>query len=404
MISLVIPTFNEARRLGKSLELLLQFLNSYQEEVEVIIADDGSTDPTVKVAEGFTSKFKQFKILRLPHKGKGAAVRAGFLESTGEIVVFTDADFSTPISEIDKLVGKINDGFDIAVGSRALDRSLIKTHQNFFREGMGKVFNFFVQTVAVPGISDTQCGFKAYRRETCQILFEKQIIHGFAFDVEVLYLARKHGFKVVEVPVLWYNDPDSSVNPVRDSIVTFYELFKIRFTHSKEKVSLADKTIYQFYKKKTFLKFGVVGLSSTFVDFFGYYFWTRVVGLEPLVANPFSVEVAIIWGFCLNNLWTFGERQHSKNLFGKFIVYQFVTFGGLVFSQIQILIYIHILNLPDLLAKFISIPLVAIFNYMIHNRWTFRDVSHGKGRTLPFIFLILGLVLLYLILSRLILS
>ncbi len=404
MISLIIPCYNEARRLSKSLTQLLEFLKTYDEEVEVIIVDDGSTDPTAAVAEGFSHQFNNFKILKLPHQGKGNAVKNGFLQSHGEIVVFTDADFSTPITEIDKLVSQIKSGADIAIGSRAVDRSLVKEHQNFFRESMGKTFNLVVQAVAVPGIADTQCGFKAFRRDTTKILFEKQVISGFAFDVELLYLARKHGLKVVEVPVLWYNSPESSVSPLKDSAITFYELFKIRFTHSKEKVSVVDKTIYQLYRKKTFLKFAIVGVSATFVDFFGYYFLTRRIGLQPLAANPISVETAIIWGFFLNNLWTFGEREHSKSLFGKFLVYQFVTFGGLIFSQIQILVYIHLLGLPDLLAKLISIPFMAVFNYILHNRWTFRDVKHGDSPALLISILIIALFLVYLILSRLILT
>lgn len=400
MISLVIPAFNEEKRLGKSLELLSDFLKSRSEEFEVIVADDGSTDNTQAVAGQYSKEFKNFKITTLPvNKGKGAAVNAGFKEASGDTVVFTDADFSTPITEIDKLLSKIDQGFDIAIGSRAVDQTLVKKHQNWVREMMGKFFNFLVQQVAVPGVKDTQCGFKAFNRSTTEKIFEKQVIFGFGFDVELLYLARKLSLRVAEVPVLWFNDEASKVNPIKDSIVTLYELFKIRFTHSKEKVSWLDKLINQLYRRRTFAKFVMVGLSATFVDFFGYLALTRLFDLKPLTANPISVESAIIWSFSLNNLWTFAKAGHQKSLFSRFITYQFVTFGSLLFSQIQIFIYLHVLGIPDLVAKLITLPTVAIFNYSIHKRWTFRAASAGKAPVIPFIILIFSLLLLYLILT-----
>ncbi len=399
MISLVIPAFNEENRLGKSLEQLSEFLKTRPEEFEIIVVDDGSTDATAEIAQGFLNRLPNFRVVNLPfNHGKGAAVNRGFKESQGEVVVFTDADFSTPITEIAKLLAKIEDGYDIAIGSRAVDRSLVKEHQNFFRELMGKTFNLIVQTVAVKGIRDTQCGFKAFNRATTARIFEKQVIFGFGFDVELLYLARKLELKVAEVPVLWFNNESSKVSPIKHSIIVFYELFKIRFTHSKEKVSLLDKFVYQLYRRKTFVKFVIVGMSATFVDFFGYLLLTRLFNLSPLTANPISVESAIIWGFFLNNLWTFSKADHQKKLFTRFLTYQFVTFGSLLFSQIQIFLYLHVLNLHDAVAKLITLPTVAIFNYSIHKRWTFRDASSGKAPVLQFVIFILGLLLIYLLL------
>ncbi len=401
MISLIIPAFNESKRLGNSLGLLAKFINAQTNEFETIVVDDGSSDNTAEVAQNSAGQFKNFKVLSIPHRGKGAAVNAGFKEASGDIVVFTDADFSTPITEITKLLSKINDGFDIAIGSRAVDRSLVKQHQNLLRETMGRGFNLVVQRLAVKGIQDTQCGFKAFNKAATSKIFDKQIIFGYGFDVELLYLAQKLGLKIAEVPVLWYNDRSSKVSPVKDSAITFYELLKTRFTHSKEKASFFDKFLYQLYRRKTFVKFVLVGLSATFVDFFGYILLTRIFGLQPLVANPINVEGAIIWSFALNNLWTFGRQNHQKKLFGKFIIFQFVTFGGLLLSQIQIFLFVHVLNLPDIIAKFITLPTVAIFNYSIHKRWTFRDVSSGSAPLLLFITLILGLLLLYLLMISL---
>ena len=400
MISLVIPAFNEEKRLGSSLQKLAAFLKERPEEFEVIVVDDGSSDKTLQLAESFSQNFANFKVLSLPtNQGKGAAVNAGFKTALGDIVVFTDADLSTPITEIDKLLSKLEAGYDIAIGSRAVDRSLVKEHQNFLRELMGRTSNLLIQIVAARGIKDTQCGFKAFNTTTTQKIFEKQVIFGYGFDIELLYLARKLGLKVAEVPVLWYNNQASSVSPIKDSIITFYELFKIRFTHSKERASLVDRFVHQFYRRSTFTKFVIVGLSTTFVDFFGYLLLTRLFNLNPLTANPISVETAIIWSFTLNNLWTFSKANHQKKLLSRFLTYQFVTAGSLLFSQIQIFLYIHLLNFPDALAKLITLPTVAVFNYSIHKRWTFREARAGKGPVLLFIILILSLLLLYLILT-----
>lgn len=234
MISLIIPTFNEAERLPNSLEKLREFLKNFNKEVEVIISDDGSSDSTVSIAESFITKVPNLKIISFPkNKGKGFAVNQGFKTAKGEIVIFTDADFSTPITEIDKLLEKIDSGFDIAIGSRAIDRSTVKKHQNYFREFMGRAFNVLVQIIAVKGVADTQCGFKAFRKSSCSEIFENQTIWDFGFDVELLYLAQKKGLKICEVPIIWFNNPASRVNPFRDSIKTFFDLIKIRLVHYK---------------------------------------------------------------------------------------------------------------------------------------------------------------------------
>lgn len=234
MISLVIPTFNEEKRLRASLELLVEFLKNFKFDTEIVIADDGSSDKTIEIAKSFEGRIKNFKIVGLgKNTGKGFAVNQGFFHSKGDIVIFTDADFSTPIKEVSKLVEPLMTGYDIAIGSRALDRSTVKRHQNIFREMMGRAFNILVRTLTVKGISDTQCGFKGFRREVSQTLFEKQTIWDFGFDVELLYLAQKQGLKIIEVPVLWFNDPRSSVNPIRDSVRAFFDLIKIRLVHYK---------------------------------------------------------------------------------------------------------------------------------------------------------------------------
>lgn len=401
MISLIIPAFNEAKRLPASLEKLFNFLKTFPEEMEVIVVDDCSSDATFEVASAFKNKIKNLKVLRLEKNlGKGWAVKNGFLAASGDIVIFTDADFSTPIEEMSKLTEKINQGYDIAIGSRALNRDLVKKHQNPLRELMGRAFNLFVQLIAIKGISDTQCGFKAFKKATTTDIFEKQVIYDFGFDVELLFLARKKGLRIAEVATLWYNDPSSRVNPIKDSLLSLYDLFKIRLFHSEGKQSWLDKLLYPIYKKRTFTKFALVGVTGTAIDYISYTLLTRVFDLSPLKANPIGVELAILWNFTLNSLWTFSQRSNQKGLVNKFLTFQLVSLGGLMLSQIQILLYTHYFSIQDLISKALTIPVVAIFNYVINNRWTFKENSQKNSFTTIFMFLILVLFGLYLLLVK----
>src|SRR4030042_1076107 len=163
MISIVIPTYNEEKRISSSLEKVVSFLKNRVEEFEIIVSDEGSSDKTGEKVEDFKGRIKNLKLIKSERKSwarKGLAVNKGVLAASGDIIVFTDADFSTPIEEIDKLLSKLNAGYDIAIGSRALDRSTVKRHQNIFRETMGRIFNILVRILTVRGIVDTQCGFK----------------------------------------------------------------------------------------------------------------------------------------------------------------------------------------------------------------------------------------------------
>jgi dolichyl-phosphate beta-glucosyltransferase len=204
-------------------------LNNKGYKYEIIVVDDGSSDDTVAIAKAFGGNVSVLS--QSSNMGKGAAVRRGMLTATGDIRIFTDADFSTPIYEIEKILPKIEAGADICIGSRALDPSMIKEHQPFYREFMGKTFNQFVQVLFFKGISDTQCGFKGFTRAAAEKIFLKAKINGFSFDVELLYLASKAGLRVEQVSVEWYNDARSKVNPVKDSLMMLIELFRIKRIH-----------------------------------------------------------------------------------------------------------------------------------------------------------------------------
>jgi dolichyl-phosphate beta-glucosyltransferase len=226
--SLIIPAYNEERRLGETLKNIINFLKNNYDNFEIIVVDDGSTDKTCDIVRSFDN----LKLIELgTNQGKGAAVRKGILSATGKIRIFTDADLSTPITEFPKAIEYLNQGYDIFIGSRALDHSLIKKHQPFYRELMGKTFNKFVQILVLWGIKDTQCGFKAFTANAAEAVFSKAVIDRFSFDVEALFIARKLKLKIAEVPVEWYNDEGTKVNALKDSFNMFLDILKIRSLH-----------------------------------------------------------------------------------------------------------------------------------------------------------------------------
>lgn len=228
-ISVVIPAYNEERRLPNTLRTIIDFVSVRNEEFEIIVVDDGSKDSTYNSAKEFGDSIYVYTLEK--NSGKGAAVRKGVLEATGDLIFFTDADLSTPIYEMDKLLNDLKNSFDISIGSRAVDYSMIKVHQPFYREFMGKTFNKIVQLLVIKGIKDTQCGFKGFKNKVAKEIFSKTLIDGFSFDVEVLYIARKLNYKISEVPVEWYNDQQTKINPIKDSYKMLKEIFKIRKLH-----------------------------------------------------------------------------------------------------------------------------------------------------------------------------
>ncbi len=230
-ISIIIPAYNEESRIGKSLLSALEYLQKFGLTFEIIVVDDGSTDNTAQVSGSID---KCVRVLVQPaNTGKGAAVRRGMLEACGKIRLFSDADFSTPVYELPKIVGALNDGYDICIGSRALRPELIKKHQPFYREFMGKTFNKIIQIVLFKGIKDTQCGFKGFTDSAAMKLFSDAKIDGFGFDVEILFLARKNGLRIKEEPVEWYNDKRSTVSPIADSLKMIGEIFRIKRLHKR---------------------------------------------------------------------------------------------------------------------------------------------------------------------------
>ena len=226
-LSIVVPSYNEEARLPGTLEKIAHYIDAQRPTSEVIVVDDGSSDGTVRVAEGFRGKIANLRVLSNGvNRGKGYSVRHGSLEAQGEIVLFTDADLSAPIEETEKLLAALK-SCDVAIGSRAMDRKLIEAHQSAFREFAGIIFNKIVRMILRLPFVDTQCGFKAFRRERCRIIFEQQTIERFGFDPELLYLARHHGLSIQEVPVRWAHSPATKVSMMRDSVQMFLDVFII---------------------------------------------------------------------------------------------------------------------------------------------------------------------------------
>lgn len=226
-LSIIIPAFNEEFRLPQTLPNVMDFVEQQDYAVEVLVVDDGSTDSTPTIVQQFAAEHPYIRLLRPGHGGKGHAVKHGMLAAQGEYVFFADADWAMPVTELPKFLPPRQNGYDLAIGSRE-GEGAVRYNEPGYRHLMGRVFNFLVKVLAVPGFEDTQCGFKCFHRPVVQDLFTNQTIDGFGFDVEVLYIARKRGYKIIEIPIDWYSQAESKVHPVRDTLRMFQDIFDVR--------------------------------------------------------------------------------------------------------------------------------------------------------------------------------
>lgn len=210
-----------------SLERVAAFVEAQSYPIEVIVVDDGSEDATAAIVEEFGGKHPFITLIRNPHGRKGAAVRTGIARGQGEYLVISDTDLSVPIEELAKFLPPALGGYDVAIASREV-AGAERVGEPYYRHLMGRVFNLLVRLLVVPGIQDTQCGFKVFRREAARDVFGYQTIDGWGFDVEVLFIARRFGYQIVEVPVVWYYGAESKVSPVKDTIRMVRELLQVR--------------------------------------------------------------------------------------------------------------------------------------------------------------------------------
>ncbi|MCO6449471.1 MAG: glycosyltransferase family 2 protein [Caldilineales bacterium] len=228
---MIIPAYNEESRLPESLDKILAWIDTVPYAVEVVVVENGSKDHTTEIAEGYARANQNVRVLHSA-KGKGAAVREGMLKGRGDYLFICDSDLSMPITEVEKFLPPQLQGYDVAIGSREAPGA-VRYNEPPYRHLMGRVFNLIVRVLAVPGFHDTQCGFKLFKREVAQDVFARQRITGWTFDVEALYLAIRRGAKVAEVPIHWYFDADSRVDPLHDTWQMFWDVIRIRINHAR---------------------------------------------------------------------------------------------------------------------------------------------------------------------------
>lgn len=226
-LSIIIPAYNEERRLPESLPQIIDFVRRQDFSIEVLVVDDGSTDQTANIVREFQKEAPFINLLQVDHGGKGHAVKAGMVQARGEYLFLCDSDLSMPIEEISKFLPPAFDGYDLAIASREIEGAR-RYDEPAYRHLMGRVFNLIVRMMTVRGIQDTQAGFKCFRRDAAHQLFPLQTIDGWGFDVEILFLAQSHGMQIVEVPINWYYKSRSQVRPIQDTYNMFREALKVR--------------------------------------------------------------------------------------------------------------------------------------------------------------------------------
>ena len=228
-LSIVIPAFNESARIEDALERVMSCVAERRWDAEVVVVDDGSKDNTAEIVHQWMVRYPRLHLVQNPgNKGKGYSVRNGLLQAAGDIVMFTDADLSAPMEEAERLIAAIEDGADVAIGSRWMDRTRQTIHQPLYRQFFGRCFNWITRTVMGLPFKDTQCGFKAFKRPAAQVIFRLQTIERWGFDPEILFIARKLKYVIREVPVTWGHDERSRMSYLKDGMKMLEEMAAIR--------------------------------------------------------------------------------------------------------------------------------------------------------------------------------
>jgi dolichyl-phosphate beta-glucosyltransferase len=226
LLSIIIPAHNEEKRLPPTLEQVFAFLDQQNYEAEVLVIENGSTDQTYEIAQGFVRQHKNLLVIREEGRGKGLAVQRGMLKARGKYRLMCDADLSMPIEEIAKFLSSDTPKFDIAIASREAPGAR-RYDEPRYRHLGGRLINLIIRMLILPGLQDTQCGFKCFRAEVADDLFKRQTLMGWSFDIELLFIARRHGYHVIEIPIDWYYRSESKVNPLRDATRMIQDIFQI---------------------------------------------------------------------------------------------------------------------------------------------------------------------------------
>lgn len=363
-LSVVIPAYNEARRLPKTLERVARYVKSAFPAHEIIVVDDGSIDATAAIASEFARKrdIKNVRILRAPKNlGKGAALQRGIMAAHGEFVLLTDADLSTPIGEMDKLLRPIRAGADVAIGSRNTEESVV-TKRPWYREALSRASGFFIRSMLNLPFYDTQCGFKLFRREAAVSLFRNLSLPRFSYDFEILSRAQQSGMRVAEVGVRWEHQEFTTVR-LRDVLQTFVDVFRVRFGLTK------------YAPFSQLMRFMTVGVVNTLVDAGTYLTLTRLTPAfsnDVVAAKFFSFLAATVSSLLLNRRWTFGVTAPlSSGEIGRF--YTTVS-ASMVLNVVVMYMLVHIFGVYDLVALVVTTLTTFGLNYTLSRHWVFRQV------------------------------
>lgn len=354
-LSVVIPAFNEIGRIGKTLTSIQAYVRDKRLTCEVIVVDDGSTDGTGGFVERLTADMPYVRVLRLPkNEGKGAAVKAGMLLAVGQRRLFMDADGSTDIREFDKLAPHVGQEFDVVVGSRRIEGASIKMPQHMMREMLGGIFRTLMRILVPLEIYDTQNGFKLFSTQAAQDIFGALETKGWSFDIEVLLLAGKYGYRIKEVPIVWVNDNQSRLK--------WTHMFRMLF----DVLRLSQTT-------KQFLKFCLVGVLNTAVDFGVYYALTR--GLWTFhhsisVYKALSYLVATLCSFVVNRHWTFAKTSHVR-VSELWRFYSTVGLGIFINVGVQY-IAVTIFSIHDLIGVLIATAVTAVWGFSFTKFFVFK--------------------------------
>lgn len=355
-LSIIIPAFNEIKRIGKTLASIRAYVRDKRLACEVIVVDDGSTDGTSDFVEGLIADMPYLRVLRLPkNDGKGAAVKAGMLLAVGQQRLFMDADSSTDIREFDKLVPYVAQGFDVVVGSRRIEGAVIKTPQHMIREVLGGMFRTLTRAIVPLGIYDTQNGFKLFSAQVAQEIFGALETKGWSFDIEALLLARNLNYCVKEVPIIWVNDNQS----------------RLRWTHM---IRMFLDILRLSQTAKQFLKFCLVGVLNTVVDFGIYYALTRGLWTfqdSILVYKALSYLVATVCSFMVNRYWTFAKMAPIH--YGELLRF-YATVGLGIFVNVGVqYVAVVIFGLHDLVGVLVAAAATAIWGFSFAKFFVFKE-------------------------------
>jgi glycosyltransferase involved in cell wall biosynthesis len=227
LLSLIIPAYNEEMRLPHTLQLVMDYLSAQSYQAEVLVVENGSRDRTLEIAQDFARRYPNLCALHSGQRGKGLAVRLGMLAAQGQYRFMCDADFSMPVEQIGRFLPPVLDGFDIAIASREAPGA-VRFAEPHYRHLVGRVYNWMIRLVALPGLQDTQCGFKCFRDEVAEELFNLQTLPGWSFDVELLFIAQRRGYKIVEIGIPWYFNSESKIRVMKDSLRMGLDLLRIR--------------------------------------------------------------------------------------------------------------------------------------------------------------------------------